>query len=447
MTPDVGSDSPGTPPPGRLGASGDHRADGAVRGVGRPRLRRRHLRSDPLRVGQYYRHRSGHRRSGQAQRCSSGHRPSSSSRVPHRIRLDRRSRRGGDRSGPPRAPSHRARAGCAESSSSPMTAGTFSSGTSGCPHLPQRPGSRRNAREESLIFRVFSAADTGSGLLCGRCGHCAAQMSPATPQKPHGPHQEAAPSLSCPMSPPPRARRGRSWPEGGKGEPGPPPRAQRGRWPHRELPARPAARTRESTWRASFAPTPPRPMIARWSSSVRMTGGVGATTRVARAPPHLLSRIGASGTTTRTRLRGPPTPRLRHHRTTLPPHQTPPDPSPPHPDHDHPPRPQAAQHVRPTTTTHHRPRHEPPHHTTTTTNRTRAGTEPNSTARTENRRRPAVLRAEGDGPPSHEHARLPHDRDHHQDRRPVSVTYPDWRPRRSSPRPRGRGNDRPSRRA
>ena len=79
--------------------------------------------------------------------------------------------------------------------------------------------------------------------------------------------------------------------------------------------------------------------------------------------------------------------------------------------------------------------------------RTRAGTEPNSTARTENRRRPAVLRAEGDGPPSHEHARLPHDRDHHQDRRPVSVTYPDWRPRRSSPRPRGRGNDRPSRRA
>ena len=290
MTPDVGSDSPGTPPPGRLGASGDHRADGAVRGVGRPRLRRRHLRSDPLRVGQYYRHRSGHRRSGQAQRCSSGHRPSSSSRVPHRIRLDRRSRRGGDRSGPPRAPSHRARAGCAESSSSPMTAGTFSSGTSGCPHLPQRPGSRRNAREESLIFRVFSVADTGSGLLCGRCGHCAAQMSPATPQKPHGPHQEAAPSLSCPMSPPPRARRGRSWPEGGKGEPGPPPRAQRGRWPHRELPARPAARTHESTWRASFAPTPPRPMIARWSSSVRMTGGVGATTRVARAPPRLLSR-------------------------------------------------------------------------------------------------------------------------------------------------------------
>ena len=132
-------------------------------------------------------------------------------------------------------------------------------------------------------------------------------MSPATPQKPHGPHQEAAPSLSCPMSPPPRAQRGRSWPEGGKGEPGPPPRAQRGRWPHRELPARPAARTRESTWRASFAPTPPRPMIARWSSSVRMTGGVGATTRVARAPPRLLSRIGASGTTTRTRLRGPPT--------------------------------------------------------------------------------------------------------------------------------------------
>ena len=134
-------------------------------------------------------------------------------------------------------------------------------------------------------------------------------------------------------------------------------------------------------------------------------------------------------------------------RATAPPHDPPtaPDPSPPHPDHGHPPRPQAAQHVRPPTTT------GPVTNRLTAqprqTNRTRAGTEPNSTARTENRRRPAVLRAEGDGPPSHEHARLPHDRDHHQDRRPVSVIYPDWRPRRSSPRPRGRGNDRPSRRA
>ena len=155
MTPDVGSDSPGTPPPGRLGAGGDHRADGAVRGVGRPRLRRRHLRSDPLRVGQHYRHRSSHRRSGQAQRCSSEHRPSSSSRVPHRIRLDRRPRRGGDRSGPPRAPSHRARTGCVESSSSPLTVGPFSSGTPVRPHLPQRPGSRRNVRKKSLIFQAF----------------------------------------------------------------------------------------------------------------------------------------------------------------------------------------------------------------------------------------------------------------------------------------------------
>ena len=85
----------------------------------------------------------------------------------------------------------------------------------------------------------------------------------------------------------------------------------------------------------------------------------------------------------------------RHHRTTLPPHQTPPDPSPPHPDHGHPPRPQAAQHVRPTTTTHHLPRHEPPHRTTTTTNRTRAGTEPNST------------RERGGGPPAVTGARRP----------------------------------------
>ena len=112
---------------------------------------------------------------------------------------------------------------------------------------------------------------------------------------------------------------------------------------------------------------------------------------------------------------------------------------PSHRTRPHPHTPTASRTARPSAD-HHRPRHEPPHRTTTTN-------EPNSTARTENRRRPAVLRAEGDGPPSHEHARLPHDRDHYQDRRPVSVIYPDWRPRRSSPRPRGRGNDRPSRRA
>ena len=42
-------------------------------------------------------------------------------------------------------------------------------------------------------------------------------------------------------------------------------------------------------------------------------------------------------------------------RATAPPHDPPtaPDPSPPHPDHGHPPRPQAAQHVHPTTTTDH----------------------------------------------------------------------------------------------
>ena len=130
-------------------------------------------------------------------------------------------------------------------------------------------------------------------------------------------------------------------------------------------------------------------------------------------------------------------------RATAPPHDPPTAPDPTRPitptPRPRPPTPTASRTARPSAD-HHRPRHEPPHRTTTTN-------EPNSTTRTENRRRPAVLRAEGDGPPSHEHARLPHDRDHHQDRRPVSVIYPDWRPRRSSPRPRGRGNDRPSRRA
>ena len=340
MTPDVGSDSPGTPPPGRLGAGGDHRADGAVRGVGRPRLRRRHLRSDPLRVGQHYRHRSSHRRSGQAQRCSSEHRPSSSSRVPHRIRLDRRPRRGGDRSGPPRAPSHRARTGCVESSSSPLTVGPFSSGTPVRPHLPQRPGSRRNVRKKSLIFQAFLRRRYWLGAplrqMWTLCHPDESGYAAETPQAPSGgrpltlvPHVSTATRAKGPLlarrgqgvsrvhrharkgaagrgggRPRPPPRPAPATPGGGPG--GPPPRANGGGGPCGEPPPRPAARTRESTWRASFAPTPPRPMIARWSSSVRMTGGVGATTRVASAPPGLLSRIGASSTTTRTRLRGPP---------------------------------------------------------------------------------------------------------------------------------------------
>ena len=253
MTPDVGSDSPGTPPPGRLGAGGDHRADGAVRGVGRPRLRRRHLRSDPLRVGQHYRHRSSHRRSGQAQRCSSEHRPSSSSRVPHRIRLDRRPRRGGDRSGPPRAPSHRARTGCVESSSSPLTVGPFSSGTPVRPHLPQRPGSRRNVRKKSLIFQAFLRRRYWLGAplrqMWTLCHPDESGYAAETPQAPSGgrpltlvPHVSTATRAKGPLL----ARRGQGvsrvhrharkgaapGPKGTRGEPGPPPRAQRGRsWP------------------------------------------------------------------------------------------------------------------------------------------------------------------------------------------------------------------------
>ena len=125
-----------------------------------------------------------------------------------------------------------------------------------------------------------------------------------------------------------------------------------------------------------------------------------STTRRRSVRPRAFMYDRASPGTTGPRQR-PPAPsdvrprEQRHHRTTLPPHQTPPDPSPPHPDHGHPPRPQAAQHVRPTTTTHHRPRHEPPHRTTTTTNRTRAGTEPNST------------RERGGGPPAVTGARRP----------------------------------------
>ena len=213
MTPDVGSDSPGTPPPGRLGAGGDHRADGAVRGMGRPRLRRRHLHSGPLRVGQHYRHRSSHRRSGQAQRCSSGHRPSSSSRVPHRIRLDRRPRRGGDRSGPPRPPSHRARTGCVESSSSPITVGPFSSGTPVCPHLPQRPGSRRNVRKKSLIFQAFLRRRYWLGAplrqMWTLCHPDESGYAAETPQAPSGgrpltlvPHVSTATRAKGPLAPP-----------------------------------------------------------------------------------------------------------------------------------------------------------------------------------------------------------------------------------------------------
>ena len=81
-------------------------------------------------------------------------------------------------------------------------------------------------------------------------------------------------------------------------------------------------------------------------------------------------------------------------RATAPPHDPPTAPDPTRPITPTP-RPQAAQHVRPTTTTHHLPRHEPPHRTTTTTNRTRAGTEPNST------------RERGGGPPAVTGARRP----------------------------------------
>ena len=268
MTPDVGSDSPGTPPPGRLGAGGDHRADGAVRGVGRPRLRRRHLRSDPLRVGQHYRHRSSHRRSGQAQRCSSEHRPSSSSRVPHRIRLDRRPRRGGDRSGPPRAPSHRARTGCVESSSSPLTVGPFSSGTPVRPHLPQRPGSRRNVRKKSLIFQAFLRRRYWLGAplrqMWTLCHPDESGYAAETPQAPSGgrpltlvPHVSTATRAKGPLL----ARRGqgvsRVHRHARKGA------ARRGRPPPARPPPRPPPPPHRGPGAGRGPPPPPRGPYAR----------------------------------------------------------------------------------------------------------------------------------------------------------------------------------------
>ena len=104
-------DSPGTPPPAGPSAGGDRRAHGAVRSVGRPRLRRDHPRPGPLRAGEHYRRCAGHCGSGRAQRRSSGRRPSSPDRVPRRIRLDRCRRRGCGRSNPPRARPRRARPG------------------------------------------------------------------------------------------------------------------------------------------------------------------------------------------------------------------------------------------------------------------------------------------------------------------------------------------------
>ena len=104
-------DSPGAPPPAGPGAGGDRRAHGAVRSVGRPRLRRDHPRPGPLRAGEHYRRCAGHCGSGRAQRRSSGRRPSSPDRVPRRIRLDRCRRRGCGRSNPPRARPRRARPG------------------------------------------------------------------------------------------------------------------------------------------------------------------------------------------------------------------------------------------------------------------------------------------------------------------------------------------------
>ena len=131
-----------------------------------------------------------------------------------------------------------------------------------------------------------------------------------------------------------------------------------GGFPHERRTARPARARPAPRGRTRCRAVVPRSTGSYPTPHGRTLKPPYSTTRRRSVRPRAFMYDRTSPGTTGPRQR-PPAPsdvrphEQRHHRTTLPPHQTPPDPSPPHPDHGHPPRPQAAQHVRPTTTTDH----------------------------------------------------------------------------------------------